>query len=140
MRRTRRRFLERARFLKRDDGMTMIELSISIGLLGIVIAALFATLNSAQTNLGREMSRSDSNDEVRLAAGSLDREVRSGNVLYDPAVENLSSGDVAPGMSLRIETQSNEPTRGDQAWCDQWRITSTGQLQERRWLSGMPGW
>src|SRR5438309_10254956 len=115
-----------------DDGMTVIELSTAMLLLGIVVAALLSVMYSAQTNLGREISRSSSNDQVRLAIESLDREVRSGEVLYDPASESYSSGDVTSGMSLRIFTQSNAPTRSGPR-CVQWRITSAGLLQERNW-------
>jgi hypothetical protein len=63
---------------------------------------------------------------------SLDREVRSGDVLYDPAAEVYAPGDVASGMSIRIYTESNAPTRGGKR-CVQWRITSAGELQERNW-------
>jgi hypothetical protein len=112
--------------------MTIIELSMVVALLGIVVASLLAVMNGAQTNLEREISRSTSNDQVRLAANSIDREVRSGNVLYDPANENYAAGDVVPGMSMRVYTQSNAPTRGGW-WCVQWRITSAGELQSRNW-------
>jgi hypothetical protein len=114
--------------------MTVIELSVVLALLGLVIASILAVLNSAQSNFQREVSRATSNDQLRLAAESIDREVRSGDVLYDPATENYASGDVAPGMSLRIYTESNSPSRNG-AWCIQWRITTTGKLQERRWIS-----
>lgn len=122
---------------RRDDGITIIELSVTIGLIAIVLVAVLSVLNATQTNMGRELSRSDSNDQLRQAFESLDREVRSGNVLYDPNGESYASGDVAPGMSLRIYTQTNSPTRGNQAWCVQWRITSSRQLQTRRWI---PHW
>jgi type II secretory pathway pseudopilin PulG len=123
------------RRLVREDGITLVELMVTIALLSVVVSALLATLNSAQTNLGREMSRSSSNDQLRLAEQSLDREARSGNVLYNPAQEIYAGGDVAGGYSLRIWTASNNPSRGGTTdWCDQWRITSGGQLQERRWV------
>ncbi len=123
--------------LRRDEGMSLIELTMAIGLLALVIVAVLTTLNVTQTNIDKQMSRSDSNDQLRQAFQSIDREVRSGNVLYDPTQEVFAGGDVAAGMSLRIYTQANAPTRGSQAWCVQWRITSSRELQSRRWL---PGW
>jgi type II secretory pathway pseudopilin PulG len=112
--------------------MTLIEITIVVGLLGVVIASLLSVLYSAQASLDRQISRSSSNDQIRLAVEEIDREVRSGNVLYDPATEVYASGDVAAGMSMRVYTESNAPTRG--GWkCVQWRITSAGQLQQRSW-------
>jgi len=120
--------------------MTVVELSVTIALLGIVVAGLLAVMNSAQTNLGRQISRSDSNDQLRQAVEAMDREVRSGDVLYDPATESYSAGDITPYMSIRIYTESNEPTRGKK--CVQWRITSPtatkpNELQVRSWE---PNW
>jgi len=123
-----------------------MELSIVIGLLIVVVAMSLAVFEGAETNLGRETSRSASNDQLRQAVESVDRDVRSGNVLYDPASENYHAGcsavelptcgDIQPGMSLRIYTQSNFVTRGG-ATCVQWRITSGGELQRRSWLSAV---
>jgi type II secretory pathway pseudopilin PulG len=114
---------------RRDEGHTILELSTVLSLLGIVLAALLTFLASTQSNLERNISRSDSNDEVRLAIQSLDREVRSGNVLYDPSLEVYAPGDIASAMSVRVYTQSNGAFK-----CVQWRVTSsTAELQRRDW-------
>ena len=118
---------------RRDDGMTLIEIMIVLLLLGLVLAITFNVLFSAQNNFARQVSRTASNDQVKLAMGSIDREVRSGDVLYNPANENYSAGDIAPGMSMRIYTESNYATRGSVKVCVQWRISSAGNLQFRRW-------
>jgi Tfp pilus assembly protein PilW len=128
------------RSLSAEEGATVIELTTVLSILGIVLAALLSVVYVAQTNLGRQASRSDSNDQVRLAEQSIDREVRSGNVLYDPAAEQYPAGCsgaacvIAPGMSMRVWTASNNPTRGGMDWCGQWRITTNGELQQRRWI------
>jgi hypothetical protein len=116
------------KLLQRDEGTSLIELSMVVGILGVVVAFLLAILNTSQTQLERNISRSSSNDEVRLAMYSIDREVRSGNVLYDPAQEAYAAGDVVSGMSLRIYTQSNATFK-----CVQWRVTSDEELQRRSW-------
>lgn len=118
--------------IRREEGTTIIELTLVVGLLGLVIALVLSALYSSQTTLERNISRSSTNDQMRLAVLSLDREVRSGNVLYDPAQESFGPGDIAPGMSARIYTQSN-----DQFKCVQWRITSAGDLERRDWA---PQW
>ncbi len=64
--------------------------------------------------------RSRSVDEARLAARQIDRQIRSGNVLYTP-----ESG----GMALRVYTQAN----GEQK-CVQWRLAGR-QLQWRSWAT-----
>jgi hypothetical protein len=125
-----------------DGGFTLVELTVVAGLLVTVLAMLLTVLEGAQTNLGRDISRTTSNDQLRQAVEAIDREVRSGDVLYNPANETYNTGcstaefptcgDIAGGMSMRIYTESNSPTRGS-ANCVQWRITSGGELQQRRW-------
>jgi type II secretory pathway pseudopilin PulG len=123
--------------------MTLVELAVSIGLLSVVLAMLLTVLVSVQNSLGRQTSRSGSNDQARLAVEELDREVRSGNVLYDPSLENDATHFIFPGMALRIFTQANAPTReaggisGER--CVQWRIKYNKaqeqyELQRREWV------
>jgi type II secretory pathway pseudopilin PulG len=141
------RLRDRARRLGAEDeaGFTLVELIVVIGLLITVLAMLLTILDGTQSNLAREITRSSSNDQIRQAVESFDRDVRSGNVLYNPSSEIYNAGcstvqfptcgDIAQGQSVRIFTQTNSPTRGG-ATCVQWRITSGGQLQRRSWLPG----
>ena len=114
--------------LRSEEGTTLVETTTVVALLGLVVSFLLGFLTTSQSNVERNISRSSSNDEVRLATYSLDREVRSGNVLYDPALEAYAPGDIAAGMSVRVYTQSNETFR-----CVQWRVTSDDELQRRSW-------
>lgn len=123
----------RARF-KREDGFTLVEIAVAVGLLGLVTAITLSILTRAQADLQIQMSRSANNDQVRLAAQSIDREIRSGDVFYDPAQEVFGPGDVAAGMSLRVLSEANAPTRPGKR-CVQWRITSSGELQRRDWTT-----
>jgi type II secretory pathway pseudopilin PulG len=115
-----------------DGGWTFVEVSIVVGLMGLVAAALISFLTASQTTFGQQVSRSMSNDELRLAVQSIDREVRSGNVIYDPAGESWST-EIASGMSLRVYSQTNGDPR-----CVQWRITEDGELERRSWKSTNP--
>jgi len=128
---------------------------VAISLLSVVLSIFFGLLVSVQRGLVNETDRSQSNDQARLAVEELDREIRSGNVLYNPALgdacqpptppavapADCSDTDVShgiyPGMSLLVYTQANATTRGGLAGdrCVQWRIQS-GQLQRRAWALG----
>src|SRR5204862_813 len=78
------------------------ELMVVVALTGVVLTIFLGTLMSVQTAVGKETDRSDSNDQARLAVEALDREIRSGNLLYAPT---------AGGMNLVIYTQTNATTR-----------------------------
>lgn len=108
---------------------------VTVLLLGVVLAMFFTVLTSIQTAAARQEGRVRRNDEAKLALAQLDREIRSGNVLYDPTTESNVAGDIVPNMSLRIYTQADAPSRGYQ--CAQWRVTS-GTLQARWWSKDDP--
>jgi len=114
--------------------MTLVELMVTIAILSVVMAIFIPTMISVQTAFGRQEDRSQSNDQARLAIEELDREIRSGNVLYDPASENDAADGIYPGMSLRIYTQTNATTRTPGNRCVQWRVY-LGELQSRYWSS-----
>jgi type II secretory pathway component PulJ len=120
-----------------EAGTTLIEISMTMLLLGVVMTMFLAFVSSIQNATGRQEARVERNDEVRLALAQLDREIRSGNVLYDPSSETNVSGDVVPGMSLRIYTQADAPNRNPGNQCSQWRITN-GVIQTRRWATADP--
>jgi hypothetical protein len=125
--------------------MTLAELSVTMMILGIVVAIILSILFSVQKTFGRETDRSTNNDQARLGVEELDREIRSGNLLYDPQSANLQqnpTGDPS-GMQLVIYTQTNATTRNPGNRCVQWRITSgTGanpdELLRRDWSSTDP--
>jgi type II secretory pathway pseudopilin PulG len=113
--------------------MSLVELMISLSLLGMVLGVIVSILFSVQSAFGRQQDRSNSNDQARLAVEELDREIRSGNLLYDPAT--YPSG--GNGMQLVVYTQTNAPTRNPGNRCVHWRIIND-QLQRRDWASTDP--
>jgi hypothetical protein len=122
------------RRLRGEEGMTIAELSISMLILSIVVAAFTLALPVVQKSLGREINRSSSNDQARLAVEEIDKEIRSGNLLYDPKNENDLAHGISPYMSLRVYTQTNADTRIPAARCVQWRIYKN-VLQRRAWAT-----
>ena len=93
-------------------------------ILGIALAIFMSVLFSVQRGVVLQEQHSARNDQARLAIQALDRELRSGNVLYDPASESV------PYYSLRIYTQANAPTRG--IMCVQWLLEEE-ELKTRYW-------
>ena len=118
----------------REDGFTLVELLVSMSIFVVVLVIFLTTFTVVQTAVHREEDKSRNNDQARLAMEELDREIRSGNVLYDPATES------APRLMLRIYTQSNATTREPRPGyvCRLWRIDGSQQLQTRFWPPGRP--
>jgi hypothetical protein len=103
---------------------------VTLSLLGIVVSIFVGILYSVQTSLVRERNRTTTVDQARLAMEELDREIRSGNVVYDPSTEPSPS---IPYYGLRVYTQANAPTRNSgQPTCVQYRIQNQ-TLYQRMW-------
>ena len=126
--------------------MTLAELMVSISLM-LVVGVIFTTvLFVLQRAVIKQQARSEMNDQARLAVEQMDREVRSGEVLYDPAAETAGvcgGKDCQPSYSLRVYTQANAPTRTPPQQCVQWVIDDQ-QLFRRAWAIGagqsLSGW
>jgi hypothetical protein len=120
-----------------ERGFTLPELAITLAMLFVVTGTFLGVLDSVNRGVMRQTDRSISNDQARLAMERLDREIRSGNVLYDPEFE------VSGNYSLRIYTQANAPTRTPSFQCVQWLIEDQ-ELLRRFWPPGEPedvsGW
>ena len=78
--------------LRSEDGMTLVELMVAMAILSIVSLVFTSTLSSVQRAVVEEDVRIRLNDQVRLAVQSIDRLVRSGNILYDPVDESGERG------------------------------------------------
>jgi prepilin-type N-terminal cleavage/methylation domain-containing protein len=124
----------RARLRRDERGFTLVELMVASALLGIVVTMCLGFLVSIQNAVSRADSRQQTNDQAALAAHEVDRQIRSGNVLYDPTAEGANAGTnpdgsaIPSGFSLRIYTQANGIQR-----CVQWRVLNTKALQKRSW-------
>ena len=107
-----------------QSGVTLVELAITTMVMGLIAAVFVTVLSSVQMGLHREEGRSQTMDQGRLALESIDRDVRSGNILCSVPASPANFG-------LSVYTQSNASTR----WL-QYRI-STQNLQKREYLSGV---
>ncbi len=100
--------------------MTVVELAVTMAVLSAVVVILVGILDVVQRGVVKAGSRSRNLDEARVAVRQIDRQIRSGNVLYTP-----EDG----GMSLRIYTQANGVQK-----CVQWRVLGR-QLRWRSWTT-----
>ena len=122
-------------FRRFDDerGMTLVELVVAMAILSIVMLVLTTTLSSIQRAVVEEDIRMRLNDQARLAVQSIDRLVRSGNILYDPVDESGNDPyGAATGYMFRIYTQA-EQSAAQSARCAIWLLNDQQQLLYRTW-------
>ncbi len=87
--------------------MTLVELLVAMSIMSIVLLVFTSTLTSMQRAVVDEDVRGRLNDEARLAVQTIDKMVRSGNLLYDPEDEsgNDPYGALSTGFMFRVYTQ-----------------------------------
>lgn len=107
-----------------ESGLTLVELLVVVSIFGILLSGVYGVLIIVQRQTADISTRADAVDQARLALDQIDRQVRSGNVLIDPVVDQS-----AWPLSMRVYTQAN----GDQR-CVQWQLYQ-GQLRTRSWSS-----
>jgi type II secretory pathway pseudopilin PulG len=114
--------------------MTLVELVVAMAMLSIVMLVMTSTLASIQRAVVEEDVRGRLNDQARLALQSLDRLVRSGNILYDPVDEagNDPYDATATGYLFRVYTQA-EQTEDEDPRCAVWLVDEEQQLLYRTW-------
>jgi type II secretory pathway pseudopilin PulG len=99
----------------------MVELLVSMIVFSIAVVLAFSAVIIVMQKSAAAQRSADAQSELRLALAQIDRQVRSGNVLFSPA-EEVEPGDCVgvgafAGTCMRIYTQSN----GDQK-CVQWQV------------------
>lgn len=121
-----------------DEGFTLIELLISMIIFGVAMGIVTQAVTKVQTYARDAQGSADSSSELRLALADIDKQVRSGNVLYSPANETTPSSCTATGTDagtcMRVYTQANGFER-----CVQWQVVadpanpSRTVLRSRSW-------
>jgi prepilin-type N-terminal cleavage/methylation domain-containing protein len=119
----------------RQDGITLVEVMVATAILGIVMLVFTSTMASMQQAVVAQDVRTRLNDQARLALADMDRQVRSGNLLYDPDDEAGTVepfGVTAAGYMFRVYTQVKfEPS--DDPRCAVWLIDDEQRLLYRSW-------
>ena len=120
---------------QREDGMTLVEVLIATALLGIVSLVFTTTLSSIQQAVVAQDIRTRLNDQARIAMSEIDRQVRSGNLLYNPTSETGTIdpfGVAASGYMFRVYTQAKFSPNDDPR-CSLWAIDDEQRLLYRWW-------
>jgi type II secretory pathway pseudopilin PulG len=113
--------------------MTLVELVVAMAILSIVMLVMTSTLASIQRAVVEEEVRGRLNDQARLALQSIDRLVRSGNILYDPVDESGNDPyGAATGYLFRVYTQA-EQAEDEDPRCALWLVNDQQQLLYRTW-------
>lgn len=122
------------RRLADQRGMTLVELVVAMTLLATVLLVFTNMLASVQKVVVAEETRSEINNQSRLALQTIDRLVRSGNLLYDPASEagNDPYDAAAVGYLFRVYTQAKQQPDDDPR-CALWLVDDQQQLKYREW-------
>jgi prepilin-type N-terminal cleavage/methylation domain-containing protein len=131
----------RARLRKTDEregGFTLIEVLITMIIFGVAMTVVTKSVSKVETFARDSQGSADANSEARLALDDIDKQVRSGNVLYSPANETSPSTCTASGTDagtcMRVYTQANGSQR-----CVQWQVVAdaahpgTSLLRTRSW-------
>lgn len=126
----------------RDNGFTLIEMLISMMVFSVAIAMVYTAIIKVQHYTTDVQGSADANSELRQAVAVIDKQVRSGNVLYSPANETSPSSCTASGTDagtcMRVYTQTNGLQR-----CVQWQLINdpahagTQMVRSRSWS---PNW
>ncbi len=112
-----------------EGGFTLVEVLIVMFLLVVVFTLCTMSLISMQRSVSTTDARTQAQDQVRLAVQQIDRQVRSGNIFYNPFTPAPWSGTpVNGGMAMIVFTQANGNNR-----CVEWQVSTAGQLQSRSW-------
>ena len=126
---------------RRDDdvGMTLAEVLVSMMVFSIAMAMIMTAVIAVMGISKEAQGASDAVFATRQALATIDRQVRSGNVLFSPAdevafVSTCKDLGTNKGSCMRIFTQSNGSEK-----CVQWQMAEAGagtglyQLQMRSW-------
>jgi prepilin-type N-terminal cleavage/methylation domain-containing protein len=129
-----------SRRLAGDDGVSLPELLVTMAIFSIVMSIVFTAMISVQKQTGQVEATAGAVSQVRLGLAQIDKQIRSGNVLYSPADEPAGvascTASGTSGTCMRVYTQTHGTQR-----CVQWQVIAdpdhpgTNMLRSRGWAS-----
>lgn len=126
-----------------DRGYTLIEMLVVMAIFGLAMSLVMSAVIKTQQVTSKVQASADAESEVRQALAVIDRQVRSGNVLYSPDNEpaelpSCTANGANAGTCMRVYTQANGTER-----CVQWQVTDDPDHVGSRLLrmrSWSPSW
>lgn len=119
-------------------GSTLVEMLVAMSIFSLAMTLVFGAVITVMRKSSDVQKSADASSALRISLERIDRQVRSGNVLYSPAGETSPgcTGDPVSksGTCMRVFTQANGPER-----CVQWQVMAdpaspgTNLLQTRSW-------
>lgn len=142
----------RARRLRNDGaqtGTTLVELLVAMVVFGVAMVMIMAASIAVMKSTRDSQASADAAFQGRQALATIDKQIRSGNVLFSPAdevnyVSTCQDLGTNQGSCMRIYTQANGMQK-----CVQWQVIDVAgsyQLQMRSWtpdwqtVGGVSGW
>ena len=121
---------------RRDSGYSLVEMIVAMSIFTGLLVVVFTVLVQVTRQTSDNMARTRQVEQLRVGLMQIDRQVRSGNVISDPALETVAGSGVEPGYSLRVYTQADGVFQ-----CAQWRVVFDGSTQGRlEYRSWDPAW
>ncbi|MDM7853408.1 PulJ/GspJ family protein [Cellulomonas alba] len=116
-----------------ESGWTLVELIVAMSLFAGLLVIVFSVLITISLQTKDNLARTRAVDQVQLGLMQIDRQVRSGNVISNPASESSADSGVPASYSLRVYTQTDGVYQ-----CVQWRVrfptgSPYGLLEYRSW-------
>src|SRR5690554_6186509 len=105
----------------REDGMTLVELIVAMGILTIMLTVSMAAITTMTKDAVRSKSVTDAADQLRVTFQQMDKEIR-----YASAIN--AQGSTSTGYYVEYLVEANAASGAEQ--CVQWRyVTASGELQ-----------
>ncbi|MDA8356174.1 MAG: type II secretion system protein [Actinomycetota bacterium] len=129
-----RAFEERRRTGRREDGFSLVEILVAMGVAAIVLSLVTASLAVTLKESNGTLAVNQENQLANSVLAQLQQQVTAANVVFNPATEGTNAGAGIPaGFSLRLLIVGRSGTT-----CEQWRVL-TSHLELRSWPEGQPG-
>jgi len=115
----------------REDGFSLVEILVAMGVATIVLALVAASMSVDLKSSNSSVAVNRENQLANIALLQIQHQATAADLIFNPATEGTKAGNGIPkGFSLRILTVTSSGTT-----CEQWRVVTT-KLELRSWPNG----
>lgn len=127
-----------AEVLAGQEGMTLVELTVSMVILSLIVATVFGVLFSVQAGVERQIDTADRNSRTLLATQAIDREMRSAYAMTTSNGGQTISIYTANNLDVRYQALTGAPpVDRNNLICTQFKIEGE-TLYRRFWIQVDP--